>query len=135
MQQYGPFVVAVLWALVSAQLFVRGWLAAAELVIVVIALLRGRMPRDRAIDEIAQALAMGVACSVLISLGSGLVVALFGYDRHGLDGIVYWACAATFASTFARQAPAKIRKAWHAAMAPPAAPAPEPPSSPPPLTS
>ena len=136
MQPYLPFVVAALWAVVSAQLFVRGWIAAAELVIVVIAVLRGRMPRDRAIDGIARALAMGIACSVLISLGFGLVVGLFGFDRHGVEEIVYWACAVTFASTFARRAPARIRKAWDAAMTPPAPaappPVPEGPPAPPP---
>ncbi|HVQ31870.1 MAG TPA: hypothetical protein VMV21_19895 [Vicinamibacteria bacterium] len=135
-QPYLPFVVAALWAIVSAQLFVRGWIAAAELVIVVIAVLRGRMPRNRAIDGIAQALAMGFACSVLISLGFGLVVALFSFNRHGVEEIVYWACAVTFASTFARRAPARIRKFWDTAMTPPPpagpSPVPEGPPAPPP---
>lgn len=126
---YGPFVLAALWALGSAQLFVRGWLAAADLVIAVIAVLRGRITKARGAQMALGAWLVGVVCSVLIRVGFW-VVELLGYHRKGLEEIAYWVCALSFVSYFARRAPAKVRKSWHAVMTPQAEPFPVPPADP-----
>ena len=80
MSGIGPFVVAAFWAFGSAQLFVQGWLAAADLVIAVIALLRGRMAGPRAAQALVASWITDVVCSVLLRLG---------YDEtSGGDGVL-----------------------------------------------
>ena len=116
MSWIGPFVVAPLWAFGSAQLFVQGWLAAADLVIAVIALLRGRMAGRRAAGAIVASLVTGVVCSVVLRVGYWVVRDALGYGHSWLERILYWSLVVPSVGYHARQAPAKVRTSWQAAM-------------------
>src|SRR5262245_18539970 len=99
-----PIVAAVLGEMASAQLFVQGWIAACDLGIAMIALLRGRLRGGKLFAAIMASLVTGVACSLGIRIVYWVVFDLFGVQKNAAAGVTYWAVAANFAVFFAGRA-------------------------------
>lgn len=115
----GPIVAAVLGGMASAHLFVQGWLAACDLAIVLIALLRGRLAGEKLFGAIVASLVSGVVYSVCLRLTYWAVFDVLGVGRNVPATVVYWAIALNFTAFVARRAPAKVRKSWDGTMARP----------------
>lgn len=111
-------VVSSLWGISCAQLVVQGWLASADLVIAIVAFVRGRAARSRTFGAVIAALITGVICSLLLRVGFWLLVEVMAFGRTGPEKIAYVVCLGLSLFLMLRRLPSKVRTSWQAAMSP-----------------
>lgn len=116
MERVGPIVVSGAWGIACILLIVEGWVASANLVIAIAALVRGRASRSRTFEALVGALVTGVFCSLLLRLGFWWLVEVMGFGRTMPEKIAFFNGLGLGGFLMVRPLPARIRKAWRTAM-------------------
>lgn len=118
MRWVGIILVAPLWGILSAQLFLQSWLAVANMFIALAGFVGGAVRRKTTAMMMGVAVAQVVLFSLLLGGGFWLLTEVLPFGRTRLENGIYWAFAACSALFMLLQVPSKVRKSWRDAMVP-----------------
>lgn len=114
----GVLIISPIWGAVSTQLFLQAWLATAGIVVSLIGVVRGAVPRRDTLMQLGIAVFQLLLWSMLLRGGFWVIQDWLQFGASTGENVVYWIFAAFSAAYMIPQIPRSLRRAWHFAMTP-----------------